>query len=275
MRQLAITSNFTFHNGVTIPKLGFGTWQIPNEDAYNAVTMALKNGYTHIDTALAYRNEENVGKAVKDFGISREDVFITSKLPAQIKGYDVTIRAFDETLANLGVDYLDLYLIHAPWPWDEIGKDCTEGNIQSWKAMEKLYTEGKVRAIGVSNFSISDIQALLDTCDIVPMANQIPFYIGRDQESLLEFCSQQNIVVEAYSPLATGQILNSPEIKEMADKYGVTPAQICIRYCLERGTLPLPKSTNESRIIENSQVDFTISPEDLQKLNAMEDVRAL
>lgn len=272
---MAITSNFTFHNGVTIPKLGFGTWQIPNEDAYNAVTMALKNGYTHIDTALAYRNEENVGKAVKDFGISREDVFITSKLPAQIKGYDVTIRAFDETLANLGVDYLDLYLIHAPWPWDEIGKDCTEGNIQSWKAMEKLYTEGKVRAIGVSNFSISDIQALLDTCDIVPMANQIPFYIGRDQESLLEFCSQQNIVVEAYSPLATGQILNSPEIKEMADKYGVTPAQICIRYCLERGTLPLPKSTNESRIIENSQVDFTISPEDLQKLNAMEDVRAL
>lgn len=265
---------FTFHNGVEIPDIGFGTWQIPNEEAYEAVTTALKNGYTHIDTALAYKNEENVGKAIKDFDISREKVFITSKLPAQIKGYDVTLEAFEETISNLGVDYLDLYLIHAPWPWDEIGKDCTEGNIESWKAMEKLYKDGKIRAIGVSNFSESDIQALLDACDIVPMANQIPFYIGRDQQSLLQFCKQHNIVVEAYSPLATGQILSSPEIKEMAEKYGVTPAQLCIRYCLEHGTLPLPKSTNEERIIENSQLDFTISPEDVQKLDAFEDVRA-
>lgn len=265
---------FTFHNGVEIPDIGFGTWQIPNEEAYEAVATALKNGYTHIDTALAYKNEENVGKAIKDFDISREKVFITSKLPAQIKGYDVTLEAFEETISNLGVDYLDLYLIHAPWPWDEIGKDCTEGNIESWKAMEKLYKDGKIRAIGVSNFSESDIQALLDACDIVPMANQIPFYIGRDQKSLLQFCKQHNIVVEAYSPLATGQILNSPEIKEMAEKYGVTPAQLCIRYCLEHGTLPLPKSTNEERIIENSQLDFTISPEDVQKLDAFEDVRA-
>ena len=271
---MANESTFTFHNGVKIPNIGFGTWQIPNERAYEAVTIALKNGYTHIDTALAYQNEENVGKAIKDFGIPREDVFITSKLPAQIKGYDVTLEAFNETLANLGVDYLDLYLIHAPWPWDEIGKDCTEGNIQSWKAMEQLYNDGKIRTIGVSNFSEGDIQALLDSCNIVPMANQIPFYIGRDQKSLLEFCGQQNIVVQAYSPLATGQILNSPEVKEMADKYGVTPAQICIRYCLEHGTLPLPKSTNEERIIENSQVDFTISPEDVKKLDTMKDVRA-
>ena len=265
---------FTFHNEVKIPDIGFGTWQIPNEEAYAAVTTALENGYTHIDTALAYKNEENVGKAIKDFNISREDVFITSKLPAQTKGYDVTLEAFEETISNLGVDYLDLYLIHAPWPWDEIGKDCTEGNIESWKAMEKLYKDGKIRAIGVSNFSESDIQALLDACEVVPMANQIPFYIGRDQASLLQFCNQHDIVVEAYSPLATGQILNSPEIKEMASKYGVTPAQLCIRYCLEHGTLPLPKSTNEARIIENSQLDFSISPEDVQKLDAFEDVRA-
>ncbi|PSL40090.1 diketogulonate reductase-like aldo/keto reductase [Planomicrobium soli] len=266
-------ATFTFHNGVEIPNIGFGTWQIPNEEAYAAVTTALENGYTHIDTALAYQNEENVGKAVHDFGLAREKVFITSKLPAQIKGYDETLQAFDETISNLGVDYLDLYLIHAPWPWTEIGKDCTEGNIQSWKAMEKLYNDGKIRAIGVSNFSETDIQALLDTCDIVPMANQIPFYIGRDQESLLSFCKQQNIVVEAYSPLATGQILNSPVILEMAEKYGVTPAQLCIRYCLDRETLPLPKSTNESRIIENSQLNFTISPEDVKALDAIEDVR--
>lgn len=265
--------SFVFHNGVEIPNIGFGTWQIPNEEAYAAVTMALKNGYTHIDTALAYKNEENVGKAIKDFDLPREEIFITSKLPAQIKGYDETLEAFNTTVTNLGVDYLDLYLIHAPWPWDAVGTDHTEGNIQSWKAMEKLYNDGKIRAIGVSNFTESDIQALIDACDIVPMANQIPFYVGHDQEDLLAFCKKHNIVVEAYSPLATGQTLNSPEIKEMAKKYGVTPAQLCIRYCLERETLPLPKSTHEERIIENSQLDFTISPEDVEKLNAVKDVR--
>ncbi len=264
---------FVFHNGVEIPNIGFGTWQIPDEEAYDAVTTALKNGYTHIDTALVYRNEKSVGKAIKDFPIDRKDVFITSKLPAQTKGFDVTLDAFNETITNLGVDYLDLYLIHAPWPWDERGKDCTKGNIESWKAMEKLYHEGKIRAIGVSNFSEYDIQALIDACDIVPMANQIPFYIGRDQESLLAFCQKQDIVVEAYSPLATGAILNSSEIKELAAKYQVTPAQLCLRYCLERETLPLPKSTHESRIIENRQLNFTISADDMAKLNAIEDIR--
>ncbi|ANU21965.1 aldo/keto reductase [Planococcus donghaensis] len=265
---------FTFHNGVPIPKIGFGTWQIPNEEAYDAVTIALKTGYTHIDTALAYKNEENVGKAIKDFNISRENVFITSKLPAETKGYEETLKAFEETISNLGVDFLDLYLIHAPWPWDDIGKDCTAANIESWKAMEKLYKEGKIRAIGVSNFAESDIQALVDACEIVPMANQIPFYVGRDQKSLLQFCAKHDIVVEAYSPLATGQVLDSLELKEMAAKYDVTPAQLCIRYCLEKNTLPLPKSTNEDRILENSQLDFSISPEDVEALDAFEDVRA-
>lgn len=268
-----IKDTFTFHNGVTIPAIGFGTWQIPNEEAYDSTMMALKNGYTHIDTALAYRNEENVGKAVKDFDLPREEIFITSKLPAQIKGYQETLDAFNETITNLGVDYLDLYLIHAPWPWDKKGEDHTEGNIQSWKAMEKLYNDGKIRTIGVSNFEISDIQALLDNCDIVPMANQIPFYVGREQEDLLAFCKEHNILVEAYSPLATGQLLDNKDIKAMADKYDVTPAQLLIRYCLERGTLPLPKSTHEERIIQNSQVDFSISEEDMATLNSFDDVR--
>ena len=271
---MAKENSFTFHNEVEIPAIGFGTWQIPNEEAYDAVTIALENGYTHIDTALAYQNEENVGKAIKDFGIAREDVFITSKLPAEIKGYEETLEAFNETMANLGIDYLDLYLIHAPWPWSEIGKDCTEENIQSWKAMEKLYNDGKIRTIGVSNFSEKDIQAILNACEITPMANQIPFYIGRDQKSLLSFCKKQKIIVEAYSPLATGQILDRSEIVKMAEKYGVTPAQLCIRYCLEHGTLPLPKSTNKERIIENSKLDFSISSEDVQKLDAIEDIRA-
>lgn len=264
---------FTFHNGVTIPSIGFGTWQIPNEEAYDSVTMALKNGYTHIDTALAYQNEENVGKAIHDFDVAREDIFITSKLPAQIKGYDETLEAFNETITNLGVDYLDLYLIHAPWPWNEIGKDCTQENIQSWKAMEKLYNEGKIKAIGVSNFEIKHLQPILDECDIVPMANQIPFYIGKDQEDLLAFCKKHNIVVEAYSPLATGQILDMQELKDMAKKYDVTVAQLAIRYCLERDTLPLPKSTHEERIIENKELDFEISEEDVNTLNQIRDVR--
>ncbi len=264
---------FTFHNGVTIPSIGFGTWQIPNEEAYDSVTMALKNGYTHIDTALAYQNEENVGKAIRDFDIARKDVFVTSKLPAQIKGYQETLDAFDETLTNLGMDYLDLYLIHAPWPWNEIGKDCTEGNIASWKAMEKLYNDGKIKTIGVSNFEIKDIQALLDNCDIVPMANQIPFYIGRDQKDLLDFCNKHDIVVEAYSPLATGQLLDHPVLKEIAEKYDATPAQVAIRYCLEKDTLPLPKSTHEKRIIENRELNFEISAEDLAALDKIEDVR--
>ncbi|GAA0363800.1 aldo/keto reductase [Alkalibacterium iburiense] len=264
---------FTMHNGVTIPAIGFGTWQIPNEEAYDSVTIALKNGYTHIDTALAYGNEENVGKAIKDFDLPREEVFITSKLPAQIKGYQETLDAFEETITNLGVDYLDLYLIHAPWPWDQKGTDHTEGNIQSWKAMEKLYNDGKIRSIGVSNFEISDIQALLDNCDTVPMVNQIVFYAGRDQEDLLAFCKEHNILVEAYSPLATGQLLDDPVIKEIADKYEATPAQLLIQYCLQRDTLPLPKSTHEERIIENKTLEFTISDDDMEKLKQVEDVR--
>lgn len=264
---------FTFHNGVTIPSIGFGTWQIPNEEAYDSVTMALKNGYTHIDTALAYGNEENVGKAIREFDVPREDIFITSKLPAQTKGYDETLEAFNETITNLGVDYLDLYLIHAPWPWNEIGKDCTEGNIQSWKAMEKLYNDGKIKTIGVSNFEIKDLQPILDECDIVPMANQIPFYVGKDQEELLAFCKDHDIVVEAYSPLATGQVLDMPELKDMAKKYDVTVAQLAIRYCLEKDTLPLPKSTHEERIIENKELDFEISDEDVKTLEKIRDVR--
>ncbi|WP_028274877.1 aldo/keto reductase [Atopococcus tabaci] len=270
---MATEDVFVLHNGVKIPSIGFGTWQIPNDEAYDAVTAALKNGYRHIDTAMSYRNEKEVGRAIREFDLPREDIFLTSKLRASIKDYDAVFEAFEKSRTDLDVDYIDLWLIHAPWPWDEKGADYTEGNIQAWKAMEKLYNEGKIRSIGVSNFSESDIQALLDNCNIVPMVNQIPFYIGRDQESLLDFCEKHNIVVEAYSPLATGELLDHPEVKKLAEKYGVTVAQLAIRYCLERNTLPLPKSTHESRIIENKQVDFTISPEDMDKLNAIEDVR--
>jgi len=266
-----LTETYTLYNGVKIPKIGFGTWQISNAAAYDAVSTALETGYRHIDTARAYGNEENVGIAITDSKLKREEVFVTSKLPAEIKGYKVAQTSFEKTLHNLDFEYLDLFLIHAPWPWNEKGRDCTEGNIASWKAMEKLYKEGKIRSIGVSNFSIKDITAILDNCEIVPMVNQIRLFIGHMQEELTEFCRKHNILVEAYSPFATGRILNSREILEIAKKYKVSVAQICLRYLLQKELLPLPKSTHAKRIAENSEVEFIISEADMKTLDAVKE----
>lgn len=259
---------YTLNNGVTIPKIGLGTWQVPNgEDTYNSVRAALKNGYRHIDTAAGYGNEESVGRAIKDSGVPRDEIFVTSKLESHIKTYDETLKAFEETMENLGFEYLDLYLIHAPWPWSEMGKNCDEGNVEAFKAMEKLYKDGRIRAIGVSNFSISDIKNILDNCEITPAANQIGYFIGLDNDELQTFCESLDIQIIAYSPLAIGYALSNETIQSMAKKYDVTPAQICIRYDIQKGTVPLPKSTHESRIIENSQVDFTISEDDMATLS--------
>jgi len=267
MKQL--TEVYTLYNGVKIPKVGYGTWQIPNSEAFQTTLDALSIGYRHVDTAKAYRNERAVGKAIKDSGLNREDIFVTSKLPAEIKGYDVTLKAFNETMSDLGLDYLDLYLIHAPWPWDKMGKDCTKENIESWKAMEVLYKEGKIRSIGVSNFSPKDIQAILDNCDIVPMVNQIRYFIGLTQKETVEFCNKHNILVEAYSPLATGKVFNDQKIKEVADQLGVSVAQLCIRYCIEKGTLPLPKTTHKGRMEENASLEFEIPKESLDFLDTL------
>ncbi|EKD31426.1 MAG: hypothetical protein ACD_77C00333G0002 [uncultured bacterium] len=265
-----LNENYILYNGVKIPKIGFGTWQIPNDVAIKAVSDALEAGYRHIDTALAYVNEEGVGKAIRESGLNREEIFITSKLPAQIKGYDNALKSFDSTMKNLGVDVLDLYLIHAPWPWSDMSGDYTAENIQSWKAFEKLYKDGRVRAIGVSNFSPKDIQAILDTCEIVPMANQIAFHIGRTQKVYVDFCNKHNILVEAYSPLATGRALNDKFLNGIAAKYEVTVAQLLIRFALQSGTLPLPKTTTFGRMVENTKVDhFTITFEDMEKLNSI------
>lgn len=267
-----LTDVYVLSNGVELPKIGFGTWQVPNGDiAYQSVMMALKNGYRHIDTAAAYRNEVSVGKAIKDSGIPREEIFVTSKLQSHIKTYEGTLEAFEQTMKELDLDVLDLYLIHAPWPWNEIGKDCKEGNVEAWKAMEKLYKDGRIRAIGVSNFSPSDLDYLLAHTDIVPHANQIAFFIGNNQQETYDYCLKRNILIEAYSPLAIGFALSNDHIINMAKKYNVTPAQICIRYCIEKGTAPLPKSTHEHRIIENSQVDFNIDPNDIEFLDSIKD----
>lgn len=259
---------YTLYNGVTIPKIGFGTWQVAEgEEAYNSVTYALKLGYRHIDTAHAYGNEASVGKAIADSGIDRKDIFVTTKLPSHIKDYQGTMQHFNQSLTSLGLEYIDLYLIHAPWPWSDIGTDCTQGNIQAWKAMIELYNAGKIRSIGVSNFHPADMQALIDATGVVPMVNQIRYFIGNAQPAIVDYCNQHNILIQAYSPLATGEIVNNEQLQPLAQKYGVTVAKICLRYCLQKGTLPLPKSTNEGRIAQNLELDFIIDQDDMTFLD--------
>ena len=262
---------FVLSNGVKIPSVGFGTWQIPDgEDCYNSVMTAFKLGYRHIDTALAYGNERSVARAIKDSGLKREDVFIVTKLPAQYKTYEEAMKYFNESITNLGLDYIDLYLIHAPWPWSEIGKDCTEGNIAVWKAFVELYNAKKIRSIGVSNFRESDIDAIVKATNFVPHVNQIRYFISNTQDDVVSYCKKHNILVEAYSPLGTGKLLDNPEINKMAAKYNVSPARLCIKYCLQNDTLPLPKSTHETRIKDNFDLDFEISQEDMNYLDKVE-----
>ncbi len=263
-----LNETYTLSNGVKIPKIGFGTWQIPNgEAAYNAVSLALKNGYRHIDTAAAYGNEESVGKAIKDSGIKREEIFITSKLESHIKNYEEAKKAFYETLRKLDVDYIDLYIIHAPWPWSEMGKDCSQGNVEAYRALEEVYKEGKSKAIGVSNFEPEHLKNIIDNCSIVPHVDQIGYFIGLDQSKTIEYARKNNIFIEAYSPLGIGYLLSNKDIQKIAEKYHCSPAQICIRYLLQKEVLPLPKSVHENRIIQNAEVDFIIKPEDMDFLD--------
>lgn len=259
---------YKLYNGVIIPKIGFGTWQTEDGDiCYNSVIEALNAGYRHIDTALVYGNEKSVGKAIKDSKIKREELFITTKCPADIKTYDGALKAFDESITNLGLDYIDLYLIHAPWPWSNVGLDCTSGNIEVWKAFIKLYNEGKVKAIGVSNFHPSDIDALIKATNIKPMVNQIRYFIGNTQPKIVEYCQTNDILIQAYSPLATGKMLDNPELNKIALKYNVSPAKICLRYCIEKNTNPLPKSIHKNRIVDNLDIDFEIADDDIKILD--------
>ena len=266
------TDFFTLANGVTIPAIGFGTWQIPSGDiTYNSVREALKAGYRHIDTAQAYGNEASVGKAIRDSGIDRSEIFVTSKLPAEIKSYDKAVRRAAFTMKQIGLDYIDLYLIHAPWPWTEIGADYTRENIEVWKAMEEFYESGKTRSIGISNFNVKDINAILENSRIRPMANQIKLHIGYPQEEIVNQCVKNDILVEGYSPLATGKLLNNKDIARIAEKYGKSIPQLSIRYVLQKGALPLPKSTHPEYIRQNFDVDFVIEDDDMKYFDSTAD----
>lgn len=264
--------NYVLSNGIKIPKIAFGTWQIADgKDAYTSVMYALKAGYRHIDTAAAYENEASVGKAIQDFGIDRKDIFITTKLPAEIKNVEEALHSFEKSLAYLKTDYIDLYLIHAPWPWNNVGQDCTKENIELWKLLVQLYHEGKIKAIGVSNFLETDIKPLYDATGFYPQVNQIRYFIGNIQKDLTDYCQRKDILIEAYSPLATGLLLNHPEIEKIAQKYNTTIPKICLRYCIEKNTLPIPKSVHENRIIDNLDIDFKMSEEDIAYLDTIEE----
>jgi len=268
----ALTDTFTLSNGVTIPKIGFGTWQIPDGPvAYDSVASALAAGYRHIDTARAYGNEASVGRAIRDSGIARDEIFVTTKLPAEVKDYDRARESFETTIAALELDYVDLYLIHAPWPWNEVGKDCREGNIAAWRALEEIYEAGRSRSIGVSNFVVADLESLIGGSRLTPQVNQIRYYVGDTQNETTAYCQTNGILVEGYSPLATGALLGNSDIAAIAAKYGVSVAQLSIRYLLEKDVLPLPKTTTPARIVENAAVDFAISAEDVAYLDGLTD----
>ncbi len=263
------TNTLTLSNGVKIPQLGLGTWFIDDANAAEAVRQAAKLGYRHFDTAQAYGNERGVGEGVRTCGVPREELFVVSKVAAEHKTYEEAKKGIDETLKKMGLDYLDMMIIHSPQPWVKVNQ-CddryVEGNRAAWRALEDAYKEGKLRAIGVSNFQIGDLNSLMEACTIKPMVNQILLHISNTPLELVEFCQKNGIVVEAYSPIAHGVILNQPEIKAMAEKYGVSVPQLCIRYTMQLGAVSLPKTANPDHMKTNAEVDFTISEEDMETL---------
>ena len=261
------TDTYGLSNGVGIPCIGFGTWQTPDGDvAVRSVACAIEAGYRHIDTAQAYGNEESVGRGIRESGIDRKDLFITTKLWNSNHSYKLTMRSFEESMNKLGLDYLDLFLIH--WPNPVAFRDhWQEANAESWKAMEELYEAGKIRAIGISNFRRHHIDELMKTAKIPPTVNQIRLCPGATQDELVAYCKERDILLEAYSPLGTGKIFSVPQMRETAEKYGKSIAQICIRWSLQNGFLPLPKSVNSDRITENLDVfGFELSDEDMKMI---------
>lgn len=270
MKQLS--DSFVLGNGYAIPCVGFGTWQTPDgETAVSAVKTAIKKGYRHIDAAAIYGNEISVGQGIRESGIERSALFVTSKIWNDERGYQKTLNAFAKTLADLQLDYLDLYLIH--WPasssrysnWEEL-------NLETWRAITDLHKSGRIRAIGVSNFLPHHLAALMET-EVPPMVNQIEFHPGQIQHETVEFCRRNAILVEAWSPLGSGRLLANPLLSSIAAKYNKSVAQLCVRWCLQHEVLPLPKSVTPARIAENADVfDFSIGDDDMAAIDKMTNV---
>jgi len=252
----------TLHNGIKMPWFGLGVFKVQDgEEVVESVKAAIRNGYKSIDTAAVYKNEEGVGQAIKEAGVPREELFITTKVWNSDLGYETTLQAFETSLDMLGLDYLDLYLIH--WPVAGKYKD-------TWKALEKLYKDGRVKAIGVSNFHVHHLEDLLSTAEIKPMVNQIEYHPHLTQKEVHDFCKKEGIQLEAWSPLKQGELLNDPVIVEMAEKHQKSPAQIILRWDLQNEVVTIPKSIKEARIIENANIfDFELTSEDMDKISAL------
>ena len=270
--MMMLKETYTLSNGINIPKLGLGTWFIPDENAAQAVKDAVKIGYRHIDTAQAYANESGVGEGVRACGVKREELFVTTKLAAEVKSYKEAVGSIDMSLKTMGLDYLDLMIIHSPYPWTEFrGPDpYFEGNREAWRALEEAYKAGKLRAIGLSNFEKADIDNILESCSITPMVNQILAHISNTPEELIHYSQEKGMLVEAYSPFGHGEILKNEEIIEVAEKYNVSVPRLCVRYTLQLGLLPLPKTANPNHMKSNADVDFVISEADMERLKKME-----
>ena len=262
-------------NGVSVPQLALGTWLIDDDKVSTAVKSAIELGYRHIDTAQAYGNEHGVGEGVRLSGVARDQIFITSKVAAEHKDYRSAADGIDETLRKMGLDYLDMMIIHSPQPWMEVNQSqnrYVEGNREAWRALEDAYKAGKLRAIGVSNFLKEDIESLWEAAGIKPIVNQVLCHISNTPMELIEYCQNKGSVMEAYSPVAHGEALRIPAIREMAKKYGVTVPQLCIRYDIQLGMIVLPKTANPEHMKTNAEVDFVISEEDMEILKCVEKI---
>ncbi|MDN6128070.1 MAG: aldo/keto reductase [Tetragenococcus halophilus] len=270
-----LTEQYTLSNGVKIPKIGFGTWLVDDDKVVEPVKDAINAGYRHIDTAQAYENEHGVGEGIRNSGVAREDIFVTTKLAAEIKNHDEAVEAINQSLERMGVDYIDMMIIHSPQPWSDFknGEHYFEGNLAAWRAMEEAYNDGKLRAIGVSNFDQEDVENILENGSVKPVVNQVLAHVSNTPFNLIEYCQKNDILVEAYSPVAHGEILNNQEVKGMAEKYNTSAAQLCIQYCIQLGLLPLPKSENPDHIRSNADLDFEISAEDLNKLKQIDRIK--
>src|SRR5690625_1195848 len=269
---MVLNEKQTLLNGNEIPVMGAGVWMIDNEDVVQVVKDALDLGYRHIDTAQSYLNEEGVGRAIRESGIPRKEIFVTTKLEGDIKNYDKAVTEIDKSLERLDMDYVDLMLIHSPQPWAHFREEDNhffEGNLEAWRALEEAYEAGKIKAIGVSNFQQIDLENLIENGKVKPMVNQVLAHITNVPTDVIEYSQSQDIVVGAYSPIAHGAILDHPTIKEIAEKYEVSSAQLSLRYVLQLDMVALPKSTNKDHMRDNAAFDFTISDEDMRTLNEL------
>lgn len=271
---MILEENYTLANGVAIPKLGLGTWFINNTEVVQAVKDAVAIGYRHIDTAQAYGNEAGVGKGIRECGVERSQLFVTTKLAAEVKSYKEAVVSIDNSLKKLGLDYIDLMIIHSPKPWVKFleNEPYFEGNREAWRALEEAYQAGKLRAIGVSNFEQEDLDNILNNCSIKPMVNQVLAHISNTPKALIEYCKEQGILVEAYSPFGHGELFKNKSVQEIAEKYKVSVSQLAIRYCLQLGLLPLPKTANPEHMKTNAAVDFLISEADMEILKNIQPI---